>query len=110
MWLRDGARVVAPGLLVGIGLCLIVLLGSTAWWLRRPYPILMSLAFAGAFGWSLKHPPTLVERIAILGGTAVTEPARRYMRRVTLMWCGFSRSMRRLRLDGGRGRPCRVAL
>jgi len=75
--------------LVAVGVALLVLLSYDGMTAAKAYPVLMSLAFATVFGWSLAFPPTLVERIAVLAGTAPTEPARRYMRRVTVVWFAF---------------------
>ncbi|AVM73503.1 hypothetical protein MSR1_10040 [Magnetospirillum gryphiswaldense MSR-1] len=53
------------------------------------YPVMMNLAFAAAFGWSLRAPPSLVQVFA-----SITEPdpspvAIAYMRTVSLVWCVF---------------------
>lgn len=55
----------------------------------RAYPVLMSLAFAAAFGISLRQPPSLVERFARLRTPEISPPARRYMRGLTLVWLMF---------------------
>ena len=55
----------------------------------RLYPVLMSLAFASAFGLSLMRPPSLIEVFAALGKSAPPPTARPYMRRLTAVWCIF---------------------
>jgi uncharacterized membrane protein len=53
----------------------------------QAYPVLMSLGMAAAFGWSLRHPPSLIELFARLAEPDPDAAARAYMRRVTLAWC-----------------------
>jgi len=77
------------GVLATVGFGLLALLSIDGMVATKAYPVLMSLAFAAAFGWSLLFPPTLVERFAAMAGTVATAPARRYMRRVTLVWFFF---------------------
>lgn len=55
----------------------------------KAYPVLMGLAFAAAFGLSLRRPPCLIEIFASLTDPAPSAEARAYMRRVTLVWCVF---------------------
>jgi uncharacterized membrane protein len=57
----------------------------------KAYPVLMSLAFAAAFGLSLLKPPSLVEVFAALSKSepAPSPQARAYMRRVSVVWFGF---------------------
>lgn len=83
---RDG---MFSGALATVGISLLALLSIDGMVAAKAYPVLMSLAFAAAFGGSLLFPPTLVERFAALAGTIATPPARRYMRRVTLVWFVF---------------------
>lgn len=90
IWLRGGGRDgMVSGALAAVGLVLLALLSIDGMVAAKAYPVLMSLAFAAAFGWSLLFPPTLVERFAAMAGTVATAPARRYMRRVTLVWFVF---------------------
>ncbi len=77
----------APFLAVGAGLLALLFYDGMA--AAKAYPILMSLAFAALFGWSLVSPPTLIERFAAITGAIPTEPARRYMRRLTAVWFVF---------------------
>lgn len=53
------------------------------------YPVLVNLAMLGVFGWSLRHPPTLVERLARMRQPDLPPDGVRYTRRVTQAWCVF---------------------
>jgi uncharacterized membrane protein len=53
------------------------------------YPILVSLAFAAVFAYSLWRPPTIIEQIARLREPALPAVAVPYLRKVTLLWIGF---------------------
>jgi uncharacterized membrane protein len=53
------------------------------------YPVLMNLGFAAAFGWSVVRPPSLVQIFASVVEPDPSERARRYMRKVSLVWCLF---------------------
>jgi uncharacterized membrane protein len=55
----------------------------------KAYPIGVNLALLASFGWSLGHPPTVVERLARLQEPQLPAHAVRYTRRVTQAWCGF---------------------
>lgn len=52
----------------------------------KAYPVVVSGGFALLFGASLWRAPSLVERIAELHGDVLTPAARRYCRRVTMVW------------------------
>jgi uncharacterized membrane protein len=53
------------------------------------YPVLVNAVFLAVFGWSLFHPPTVVERIARATTRDLPPQAVPYLRRVTLAWCVF---------------------
>lgn len=53
------------------------------------YPALVNAALLAVFGWSLWHPPTVVERLARLREPDLPPHAVRYTRRVTQVWCVF---------------------
>jgi uncharacterized membrane protein len=53
------------------------------------YPILVSLGFALVFGHSLRHGPSVVERIARLRDPHLPDWAVVYTRNVTAVWVGF---------------------
>ncbi len=55
----------------------------------QSYPVLVSLTFAGLFGHSLWHPPTVIERIARAREPDLPSSAIPYLRNVTLVWLGF---------------------
>lgn len=50
------------------------------------YPSLISFAFATAFGLSLRHPPSLIERFARLRQPELPDSAAAYCTHVTLLW------------------------
>ncbi|ESH93684.1 MULTISPECIES: hypothetical protein [unclassified Cupriavidus] len=53
------------------------------------YPALVNGVMLAVFGWSLLHPPTLVERIARLREPELPPSGVAYTRRVTIAWCLF---------------------
>jgi uncharacterized membrane protein len=53
------------------------------------YPVLVNGALLGVFGYSLLHPPSLIERLARLQEPDLPAAAIGYTRRVTQVWCGF---------------------
>jgi uncharacterized membrane protein len=53
------------------------------------YPILVSLALAGLFAYSLWRPPPVIERIARISHPDLPPAAVPYLRKVTLVWLGF---------------------
>ena len=53
------------------------------------YPVLVNLAFLGAFAWSLAAPPSMVERMARLTEPDLPPSGVAYTRVVTQVWCGF---------------------
>jgi len=55
----------------------------------KSYPILVSLALAGLFGYSLWRPPPVVERIARISHPDLPAAALPYLRKVTLVWLAF---------------------
>ena len=52
----------------------------------KAYPVVVSGGLAFLFGASLWRPPSLVERMAELGGETLSPAIRRYCRRVTMVW------------------------
>jgi uncharacterized membrane protein len=55
----------------------------------RAYPVAISLAMAAIFAASLRHPPTIVERIARLSEPDLPLEGIAYTRQVTRVWVGF---------------------
>ncbi|NIB44226.1 hypothetical protein HBA55_31795 [Pseudomaricurvus alkylphenolicus] len=53
------------------------------------YPVLVNLSLLTLFGWSLKFPPSAVERMARLREPDLPDAAIRYTRKVTQVWCAF---------------------
>ncbi|NSX04377.1 hypothetical protein [Cupriavidus gilardii] len=53
------------------------------------YPALVNGVMLAVFGWSLLHPPTVVERIARLREPDLPPSGVAYTRRVTIAWCLF---------------------
>lgn len=55
----------------------------------RFYPVLMSAAMLCLFGWSLRQPQSIIERIGRILYRDFPPEAVAYTRRVTIMWCVF---------------------
>lgn len=55
----------------------------------RIWPVLINAGLLGAFWWSLRHPPSLIERLARRQEPDLPPRGVRYTRRVTQVWCGF---------------------
>ncbi len=53
------------------------------------YPVLVNVVLLAVFGWSLFHPPTVVERIARATTRDLPPQAVPYLRRVTIAWIVF---------------------
>jgi len=65
----------------------IVLSGSEL--LLHLYPSLVNLGLLVAFGATLAHGPSMIEKFARMSNPELGEHAVRYTRRVTQMWCVF---------------------
>lgn len=57
--------------------------------LLRLYPTLMAWGMATVFARSLRHPPSVIERIARLSEPELSAAGVQYTRRVTQVWLGF---------------------
>lgn len=57
--------------------------------LLRLYPALVSCGMLVIFSFSLKYPPSMIERFARLHEPNLTASGVRYTRQVTQVWCGF---------------------
>ena len=55
----------------------------------RAWPVLLSLALATVFAWSLWHPPSAIERLARIAEPELPPAAVVYTRRVTVVWLCF---------------------
>lgn len=53
------------------------------------WPVAINLALLGVFAWSLRHPPSIIERLARRDQPDLPSSGVRYTRRVTQVWCGF---------------------
>jgi uncharacterized membrane protein len=65
-----------------------ILLSNSAIGLKL-YPLFMNLSFFTMFAWSLRHPPTVIERLARLQYREFPKMAVRYTTKVTQIWCAF---------------------
>lgn len=77
--------------LVAIGAGVLAL---TSWWQGdtravKLYPVLVNVVLLAVFGWSLRCPPSVVERLARLQTPDLPAVAVPYTARVTALWCGF---------------------
>lgn len=75
--------------LLGVAIVIAVVAMLDAMTAAKLYPVLMSVAFAGAFGLSLIFPPSLIEVMASRRHPDPDPATRRYMRRLSLIWCLF---------------------
>ena len=53
------------------------------------YPVLVNAVLLIVFAASLRHPPSMIERLARLHEPALDAQGVAYTRRVTQVWCGF---------------------
>lgn len=82
-----GSRSRLPYLLGGAGL-IILAARSPAVGLKA-YPVLISLALAAMFGYSLLRPPTIIEQIVRVRRPAMPPAIIAYLRNVTIVWLAF---------------------
>lgn len=81
----EAARAWRPPLLAGAA-ALTALLPLDPWLAARAYPVVLSLGFAAAFAVTLRHPPSLVERLARLREPALPPEGQAHCRAVTWVW------------------------
>lgn len=55
----------------------------------KSYPVLMNLVALAGFAYSLKYPPTVIERLARLKHPELPAEGVRYTRKITIVWCWF---------------------
>lgn len=72
-----------------VGLLVFWILLSNSDTALKLYPVLMNLSFFTMFAWSIKHPPTVIERMARVQDPDHPEHARPYTTAVTKVWCSF---------------------
>ncbi|WP_439135534.1 hypothetical protein [Pseudomaricurvus sp.] len=53
------------------------------------YPVLVNLCLLIFFAWSLKVPPSMIERFARIKDPELSQQGVRYTRKVTVVWCAF---------------------
>lgn len=53
------------------------------------YPVAVNAAMLAVFAFSLRFPPTVIERLARLQHPGLDEAGVRYTRKVTAAWCAF---------------------
>ena len=71
-----------------------ILLAAIAVWANlllplKLYPVLVSAVMLAVFGYSLRFPPTAIERLALLREPNLHPLVVLYTRRVTQIWCAF---------------------
>ena len=69
-------------------------LALSSWWQGdaqavKLYPVLVNAVLLAVFGWSLRCPPSVVERLARLQTPDLPAAAVGYTARVTALWCSF---------------------
>ncbi|MEI6709070.1 MAG: hypothetical protein WCK96_18255 [Methylococcales bacterium] len=78
----------SPLLLVGMVYCGFAVWSNELLTLRF-YPAIANAALLLVFSWSLRSPPTVIERVARLQHPDLPPEGVVYTRRVTQVWCGF---------------------
>lgn len=53
------------------------------------YPVLVSASMLAVFAFSLKNPPSVAERFALIKHKSLPPQAIEYCRKVTVIWCFF---------------------
>ncbi|WP_148253033.1 COG4648 family protein [Aidingimonas lacisalsi] len=88
LWWRlpPGRRYWGAGL--ALGAALLVTLGHADSGVRA-WPVIVNAGLCCVFAWSLRHPPSLIERIARRQDPELSASGVRYTRRVTQVWCVF---------------------
>lgn len=75
-------------------LAALTLVSLGAWFRKDPrffyyYPVLVSFTMLGLFGFSLRKPPSMIERFARMTEPHFPPEAVSYCRKVTMVWCAF---------------------
>jgi uncharacterized membrane protein len=76
-----------PYLFGGAGLIILAAHSPTVG--LKAYPVLISLALAAMFGYSLLRPPTIIEQIVRVRRPEMPPAIVAYLRNVTLVWLAF---------------------
>ncbi|KXS38308.1 MAG: hypothetical protein AWU55_1525 [Halomonadaceae bacterium T82-2] len=75
---------------LGLGIPAVLLAaGGQATLVMRLWPVLANAALLGLFARSLRHPPSVIERLARRQTPDLPPSGVRYTYRVTQLWCGF---------------------
>lgn len=80
VWLVAGCGALLLGAFSGLG---------NSWLPLKLYPVLLSAVLLAVFGFSLRRPPTVIERIARITEPQLGPEGIAYTRKVTIAWCGF---------------------
>lgn len=73
---------------LGAAFCLLTVAADRSDFLKF-YPVLSNIFFLTLFVSSLRHPPTVIERLARLRHPNLTPRGVRHTRQVTVVWCLF---------------------
>jgi uncharacterized membrane protein len=84
---RQKQRNTLPYLIAGVVVAILVARSPMVG--LKAYPVLMSLGFAAAFGYSLVWPPTIIEQIARRTHPHLPLEVNSYLRKVTIAWVLF---------------------
>lgn len=73
---------------------LLIVLAVMSYWLKDSqwfmvYPVIMSFIMLLFFGQSLFQDKSMIQRFAELRETGINAKKQNYMRKLTLVWCGF---------------------
>ena len=60
------------------------------------YPVIINLCLLAVFGYSLRHSPTIIERLARIQESDLDPSGVAYTRKVTWVWCFFFASTQAL--------------
>ncbi|WP_281213685.1 hypothetical protein [Shewanella insulae] len=85
---RQQVRAMMLPIVVGIFLTAGSYLAKQTSWLLY-YPVVINLSMLALFTYSLKHGPTMIERLARLKEPDLPDEAIPYLRKVTQIWCGL---------------------
>ena len=84
---KQGDRKTLPYLIAAVAL--LVLAARSPMIGLKAYPVLVSLALAAAFAYSLLRPPTIVEQFARIRHPDLPLDVNSYLRKVTVAWLTF---------------------
>lgn len=77
-----------PFVIMAVGVVALAFLDE--WLAVMAYPVFINLGLAGLFGYSLLHPPTVIEKVARLRHPDLPHYRVMYCRKVTLVWTVFT--------------------